>query len=254
MPWRESSPMSERFAFVQACLDRSEKISDVCSRFGISRKTGHKILKRFKEKGLPGLEDQSRARINHPYRITPEVAERIVALKKAHPDYGPRILRDWLMQHWPDEHWPAKSSINELLRQKGLTRTKRRRNHPEERAALEKSRTRAFEPNLVWTADFKGHFRLRRGAGEYCYPITVLDIHSHYCLGLRALTSTAVDTAKQTYVRLFREYGLPQVIRTDNGVPFAQANALGRLGRLAFWWVRLGIRPEHITLGRPSEN
>jgi putative transposase len=104
----------------------------------------------------------------------------------------------------------------------------------------------------VWTADFKGEFRLQRG--PYCFPLTVLDLYSHYLLGCAALPSTAVAPTQRIFERLFREYGLPQVLRTDNGVPFAQANALGRLGALGFWWVRLGIRPEHIALGRPAEN
>lgn len=107
---------------------------------------------------------------------------------------------------------------------------------------------------MVWTADFKGQFRLRKGCGVYCYPLTVLDLHSHYLLGCTALETTSVALTRQVFVRLFREYGLPLVLRTDNGVPFAQPNALGRLGALGFWWVRLGIRPEHITPARPSEN
>jgi len=107
---------------------------------------------------------------------------------------------------------------------------------------------------MVWTADFKGQFRLRRGKGVYCYPLTVLDLHTHYLLRCTALETTSVALTRNVFVGLFREYGLPLVLRTDNGIPFAQPNALGRLGALAFWWVRLGIRPEHITPARPSEN
>jgi len=107
---------------------------------------------------------------------------------------------------------------------------------------------------MVWTADFKGEFRLRAGAGPYCYALTVLDLHTRYLLVCRALESVAVSPAQKIFVRLFRENGLPSVIRTDNGVPFAQPNAIGRLGRLAFFFVRLGIRPEHIKPATPSEN
>ena len=107
---------------------------------------------------------------------------------------------------------------------------------------------------MVWTADFKGQFRLRKGSGAYCYPLTVLDLHTHYLLCCRALEGTSVAPTRQAFTRLFREYGLPLVLRTDNGIPFAQPNALGRLGALALWWVKLGIRPEHITPARPSEN
>lgn len=254
MPWRESSFMSERLAFIRACLDRTERIVEICDRFGVSEKTGQKWLKRFREEGTSGLGDRSRARLVQPYRITSEVAERIKGLRKKYPLYGAAMLHDWLVQHEPDVRWPAASSIGELLKRENLIHSKRRRHKSEEQQALEGSLTRALEPNLVWTADFKGQFRLRRGAGDYCYPLTVLDLHAHYLLGCRALETTSVAPTRHAFVRLFREYGLPIVLRTDNGVPFAQTNALGRLGAIGFWWVRLGIRPEHITPARPSEN
>lgn len=254
MPWQESSPMSERIAFVQACLDRRKRIVDICDEFGISEKTGHKQLKRFREEGLDGLEDRSHANLTHRYRITPEVRERIIALRRRYPLYGAQMLRDWLTQHEPELRWPAASSIGELLKRCNLIHRTSRRHRDKERAALDTGRTKALEANMVWTADFKGEFRLRSGTGHYCYPLTVLDLHSRFLLGCRALETTAVAPTEQIFVRLFREYGLPSVLRTDNGIPFAQPNALGRLGRLAFWWVRLGIRPEHITPATPSEN
>lgn len=254
MPWRESSFMSERLEFVKACLDRSERIVVICDRFGISEKTGQKWLKRFRGEGPSGLADRSHARLTQSHRMSAEVAERIVALRRKYPLYGAEKLRDWLVIHEPGEHWPAASSIGELLKRTNLIQVRRRRHWPEERKALDGSRTRAVEPNMVWTADFKGQFRLRKGSGVYCYPLTVLDLHTHYLLGCTALETTSVAHTRQVFVRLFREYGLPSVLRTDNGIPFAQPNALGQLGSLAFWWVRLGIKPEHIALGRPSEN
>lgn len=253
MPWQESSPMSERLAFVQACLDRSEAIVRICDRFGISEKTGYKLLKRFRDEGLEGLSDRSRARLTHPYRITAQVASEIVAIRKKYPLYGPQTIRDILRQRNAARHWPAASSIGELLKRENLIRSKRRKHYAIEHGTLDTGRTRALEPNLVWTADFKGEFRLKSG-GPYCYPLTVMDLHSRYLLGCTALTSTAVASARRVFTRLFQEYGLPGVIRTDNGVPFAQPNALGKLGQLGFWWVKLGIRPEHIKPATPSEN
>ena len=248
MPWRESSVMSERLAFVRACLDRSERIVEICDRFAISEKTGQKWLKRFREEGPNGLADKSRARLVQPYRITREVAERVIALRRKYPLYGAAMLHDWLTQHEPEVHWPAASSIGELLKRANLIRPQRRHQSPDHKT-LFSSRTRALEPNMVWTADFKGQFRLKRGSGAYCYPLTVLDLHTHYLLGCKALETTSVTPARHVFVRLFREYGLPTVLRTDNGIPFAHPNALGRLGALALWWVKLGIRPEHITPG-----
>ena len=254
MPWPVSSPMSVKFAFVTACLNRDRRIADICHEFGISEKTGYKILKRFKEEGVDGLAERSHAGLTHPHRITAEVRERIIALRKTYPLYGAQILHDWLVQHEPETKWPAASSIGELLKRAHLIRPRRKRNRNAEHVALDTGRTRALEPNFVWTADFKGHFRLRKGIGEYCYPLTVMDLHSRFLLSCTALDSTSVVPTEQIFIRLFREYGLPSVIRTDNGSPFCQTNAIGRLGRLAFWWVRLGIRPEHIKPATPSEN
>lgn len=243
--------MSEQLAFVQASLDRTERIVDICARFGISEKTGHKLLARFRRDGLAAFTPRSHAPHRQPLRMSAEVEARILALRRQHPDYGPEKLRDRLRQLAPATRWPAASSIGALLHRAGLVRARRRGRGPAARA-LASGRTVASAPNVVWTADFKGEFRL--GDRRDCYPLTVLDLYSHFLLGCTALPSTAVASTREVFGRLFRTYGLPEVIRTDNGIPFAQPNALGRLGALAFWWVRLGIRPEHIRPATPAEN
>ncbi len=246
--------MQERLAFITACLNRAERIVDICARFGISEKTGHKLLQRFRAHGLAALDDRSHARQHQPHRITAEVATRIIALRRQYPRYGAGKLHDWLLREEPHQRWPAASSIGALLTRTGLIRP-RRRSRSLDHARLASDRTAATAPNVVWTADFKGQFRLRGGVhAPYCYPLTVLDLHTHFLLGCTSLASTAIEPTRLAFVRLFRTYGLPTVIRTDNGVPFAQPNALGRLGALAFWWVRLGIRPEHTRPARPAEN
>jgi putative transposase len=250
VPWQECSAMSVRLAFIQACLDRREKIVTICDRFEISEKTGHKWLGRFRAGGEAALADQSHAPRTHPHHVEAAVVDRLLALRKKHPLYGPVKLRDWLEQHEPETTWPAASTIGELLKREGLVHRRRQRHAGH--APLVNGRTVASAPNVVWTADFKGQFRV--GAGMYCYPLTVLDLHTHFLLGCTSLPSTAVRTARAQFLRLFGEYGLPDVLRTDNGVPFAQPNALGRLGSLAFWWVRLGIKPEHTRPATPSEN
>jgi putative transposase len=254
VPWRENSPVSERKQFIRACTDRRRKIADICREFGISEKTGYKILRRYRESGDAGLEDRSHAVLEHPFRISEEVQQQVFALKRAYPHYGPQTIHDRLVQHEPLKHWPAASSIGELLKRNGLVHRRRRGDHDREGAELNSHLTKASTPNLVWTADFKGQFRLNTGFGSYCYPLTVMDLSSRFVLGLRALQSVSVEPTRREFTRIFREYGLPGVIRTDNGVPFAQPNAIGRLGQLALWWVRLGIKPEHIRPGRPSEN
>jgi putative transposase len=252
VPWQVSLPMSEQENFILDCLDRSLSIVEICRRYGISEKTGHKRLKRFREEGFNGIGDRSRARLTHPYRITPELRAEIIVLKRKYPEYGPVMIRDILLRRDPARHWPAASSIGELLKREHLVKPRRKR-HAHAQSFLDTGRTKATEPNSVWTADFKGQFRLS-GNGRYCYPLTVMDLSTRYLLSCKALESTAVETTEKTFLSLFREYGLPRVIRTDNGVPFCQPNALGRLGRLGFWWVRLGIRPDHTKPATPSEN
>ena len=244
--------MSEKLEFVRSCLDRRVSVVERCRQFGISEKTGHKLLKRFREEGLAGVDERSRARLTHPHRITSEVRSEIIALRRKYPLYGAQTIRDILVRENPAAHWPAASSIGELLKRENLIRSKRKK-QTLDHSALNTGRARAREPNLVWTADFKGHFRLG-GLGPYCYPLTVMDLQTRYLLTCTALKSTAVATAEKVFLRLFQEYGLPVVIRTDNGVPFCQPNALGRLGRLGFWWVRLGIKPEHTRPATPSDN
>jgi transposase InsO family protein len=251
MPWKESSPVSERLRFVQACVDRRLKIVEICQQFGISEKTGQKVLARFREFGEAGLAERSSARVHQAHRMSAATAARIIALRRQHPLYGAALLRDWLIEHEPGHRWPAASTIGDLLKREGLIRA-RRRQHGAPQARLETGRTIASAPNVVWTADFKGQSRL--GSGAYCYPLTVLDLHSHFLLRCTALETTAVASSRRVFERLFTEYGLPDVLRTDNGVPFAQPNALGRMGALAFWWVRLGIRPEHTRPATPSDN
>ncbi len=254
MPWRVSLPMSEQEDFILACLNRSESIVDICHRFGISEKTGHKRLKRLREYGLAAAtSDRSRARLTHPHRITDEVRSAVIALKRKYRHYGPKLIRDVLIRREPERHWPAASSIGELLKRENLVKSRRRRHAAHIHSFLDSGRAAANEPNSVWTADFKGQFRLA-GNGKYCYPLTVMDLNTRYLLSCKALNSTAVETAKRTFLHLFKEYGLPRVIRTDNGVPFCQPNAMGRLGSLGFWWVRLGIKPEHTKPATPSEN
>lgn len=246
--------MSERCRFIEAWLAQRESIVALCAQFGISEKTGHKFLRRFRESGPAGLAERSHAAHTRPQRVPPARVERILALRRAHPLYGPALLRDWLRLHEPEVPWPAASTIGVLLTRAGLVAPRRRRRDPLA-ARLLTERTAATAPNRVWTADFKGEFVVGTGArAPYCYPRTVLDLHSHFLLGCVALASTRVTSTRARFETLFRTYGLPDVLRTDNGVPFAHPQALGRLGRLAFWWVRLGIRPEHTPPGCPAAN
>ena len=168
--------------------------------------------------------------------------------RQRHPSWGAKKLLTFLSQRHPNRAWPARSTVYDILDRHGLVRkprARRRVGHPG------KPSTAMSAPNLVWCADFKGQFKTRDGL--YCYPLTVTDGYSRYLLGCQALSSTAVAEAQPVFVRLFREFGLPERIRTDNGVPFA-TTTLARLSSLSAFWVRLGILPELIEPGKPQQN
>lgn len=249
VPWSEITVMSQRLEFVQRVLQRRESMAALCEEFCVSQKTGYKWMARFRAQGAAGLADRSHAP-HQVHRMADQVAAALIGIRHAHPTWGPRKLIAYAAARDPGQCWPAPSSVGALLKRAGLVRARR------VRAARTTTRnwgqTEASSPNEVWTADFKGHFRL--GTGPYCFPLTVADVYSRFLLGCTALRTTDAIPARAVFERVFSEYGLPRVIRTDNGTPFAAPAALGQLSSLAVWWIRLGIQPERITPGRPQQN
>jgi transposase InsO family protein len=241
--------MEERARFVLEALEGWESMRELCARYGVSRRVGYKWLERYREDGLSGLADRSRA----PHRqraATPQVVvEAIVALRKDHPTWGPRKLKAWLERAQPRQPWPACSTIGAILKREGLSAPRRRRTLKP--SVWRPARTEADVANRVWTADFKGEFRL--GSGKLCYPLTIIDAHSRFLLACRGMPSTATSGARAGFERAFREYGLPEVIRTDNGIPFS-TQAVAGLSQLAVWWIRLGIRLERTRPRHPEDN
>lgn len=215
VPWKVSDQVSERMDFVMRLRD-GETMSELCREFGISRKTGYKLRDRFDELGPVGLYDQPRVAKRLPHKTDAELAKRVVEARRQHPTWGPKKLRAWLQGRESGVSWPCTSTIGEILKREGLVQPrKRRRNTPPYEAPLEK----AHAPHDVWCADFKGQFRL--GNGKLCYPLTITDRFTRTILCCEALESTATDSALLVFEKTFREHGLPKVIRTDNGIPFA---------------------------------
>ena len=251
MPWRTPDLVTIRDEFVQQAMSGRFPVASLCNAYGISEKTGHKWINRFKEEGRPGLSDRSRAPHDTPHKISLEVRREILALREKHPTWGPKKLRVLLRRRTPERHWPAASSIGDLLRREGHAHPQRRRKVGAE-FPIDAGLTAAHAPNDVWSTDFKGQFRLKNG--DLCYPLTAQDAFSRFVIGTTALSSTASLPVRIAFTRHFQEYGLPLVIRSDNGVPFASPLAIGRLSKLSVWWIRLGIRPERIEPGEPQQN
>lgn len=248
MPWLETSPMEERERFIVDHRRDLYTMSELCTRYGISRKSGYKWLARFEAGGRAALGDRSRAPHHCPHRIPADVAALICAARRAHPSWGPEKLLDWLAPRHPALVWPAVSTAGDLLARRGLVTKRRRRRRYQHPGVVPATTT---QPNDLWTADFKGHFRTRDGI--YCYPLTIADQHTRYLLACHGLLSTKGHGVRPVFDRLFREYGLPQAIRTDNGVPFATIGIHG-LSQLNVWWLRLGIQHQRILPAHPQQN
>jgi len=248
MPWKETDVYEERAKFVFATLQKDWTMTELCRAFGISRKTGYKILNRFQKKGMEGLRDQSRAPNTHPNKTCKKIEQILIAERKKRPRWGPRKLLRLLESRHPDIDFPAISTAGDILKRHGLVKARKRR-----RTLIPKTQPflHVSKPNDVWCGDYKGWFRTKDGMR--CEPLTIMDCHSRYLLTCQGCPSTQLDLAFKYFERAFRKYGLPSAIRTDNGGPFASPGLAG-LSLLSVWWIKLGIIPERIDPGRPDQN
>jgi putative transposase len=249
MPWRITNVSNERVRFIALYQEHKLSMADLCRAFGISRKTGYKFVRRYDASGPKGLHDLRSTPHHQPHAVSQAVSDLIVALRASWPSLGPKKLRACLIEQAPHVAWPAASTIGEILKHAGMVthRKRRRQAQPSSPSTL----TLPDAPHSVLATDFKGHFPL--GNGQTCFPLTVSDLFSRMILRCQALNRPCFEAVYPLFVAIFREHGLPQVIRTDNGPPFASC-ALGGLSRLSVWWIKLGIRPERIYPGRPDQN
>jgi putative transposase len=249
MPWKETCAMEEREAFLRAWWSGQFTMSELCQRFAVSRPTGYKWMRRGEAEGRQGLVERSRAPHCHSNATAVAQIAAMVALKRRHATWGPFTIHAWLCREQPTITWPAVSTIGEILKRHGLVQPRQRGRpsvppHTQPFAAVQ-------APNDVWSADFKGHFPL--GDGRRCHPLTISDNYSRYLLCCQGMYRPEGVPTRACFEAVFREYGLPRALRTDNGVPFASL-ALGGLSALAVWLVKLEVMPERIEPGRPQQN
>jgi transposase InsO family protein len=246
MPW--DRVVERRLKLVLAAEADAEPFVVLCEREGISRKTGYKWWGRYRADGPMGLLDRSSAPKQHGRAAPEELAEKIILLRQARPSWGPRKVIARLRLDHPDLAWPAASTAGEILKRAGLVTSRRvRRRAPPRLGDL----TVPERPNQVWAADYKGWIRL--GDGSRCEPLTITDGFCRYLLRLSCGSGTTEAEGRPIFEAAFEEYGLPEVIRSDNGPPFASTGVTG-LTALSVWWIKLGIRPERIDPGRPQQN
>jgi putative transposase len=248
MGWTETRAVDERMRFVIAAEKQEEPFAAVCRRFGVSRKTGYKWLGRFEEAGVAGLLDHSRAPLHHPQGIAETTAAECLAVRRAHPTWGPRKVRAFLERRTPGIDWPVASTIGALFDREGLTVKRRlRRRSPRSSQPF----AECGSANDVWCIDFKGWFLT--GDGARCEPLTLTDAHSRYLLRCQALARTDTEHVWPVLDAAFREFGLPHRLRSDNGSPFASRGA-GGLSRLSVKVIKAGVVPERIAPGKPQQN
>lgn len=242
--------VNERLRFIAARQADLYSMTELCERAGISRETGYKWERRYAEFGADGLKPRSHAPHHCPHLIEPHVAELLLDARRAHPTWGPRKILPWLARRHPElaGELPAASTAGDLFKRSGLVAAVRRRRSPVHRAA---KAVVPDEPNQSWAADYKGDFRTLDG--HRCHPLTITDLWSRALLLCDALRSVSFEEARPSWVRCFRENGLPERIRTDNGPPFAASSLLG-LTQLNAWWAKLGIEHERIEPGHPEQN
>src|SRR4030088_2609142 len=248
MSWRESCAMDERVSFIADQRTGLWTMTELCERYEISRKTGYKWLDRYRLEGAAGLVERSRAARVHG-RATPQtIVDAMVGRRLERPSWGPRKSVSRMEARKGDLEWPSASTAGELLKRAGLVCSRRvRRGAPPRMGQL----TVPQHANHVWGVDHKGWIRVRDGSRAERLAMT--DGFSRYLISLTATGSTRHDEAKPLFDRAFRDHGLPEVIRSDNGSPFASTGTTG-LTALSVWWIKLGIRHERIDPGHPQQN
>jgi putative transposase len=250
MPWKTTWNGEQRWHFIREALREKTPLAVQCRRWAISRKTAYKWIRRFTALGRSGLQDERRAAHRVHTRPAKIWLARIRRWRTKHPSWGAPKLR-WALGHrFGHKALPSEPAISRWLKRWGLSRKRRRCAH--KGPVIDRPKlTVAKKSNEVWTVDFKGWFRT--GDGTRVEPLTVRDLASRYILAVVLLGRQNMKESRLAFERIFREYGLPQVIRVDNGSPFGSTGALGLTG-LSAWWVKLGIRVEFIAPGRPDQN
>jgi len=248
MPWKETTVMEERRSFIHEVLEHGKPFRKVCVEYGISPKTGYKWYHRFIEEGYKGLEDRSRRPLSHPSQLTEEVVCDLIMLKLFHPSYGPKKILSIYRKTHPGEG-PSLSSVNRVLKRVGLVRPRKKRRPASGRLT---GQVKVEAPNDLWTVDFKGWWMATDH--KRVEPLTIRDAFSRFILAAQHVEDLKTQTVKAVFERVFRVYGLPKAIKTDNGIPFASPRSLLGISKLSAWFLALGIHILRTRPGHPQDN
>lgn len=249
MAWKVDSMENLKQKFILLYQTDKFSISELSRQFGISRPTAYAILNRFQTEGWDALEERSRAHRTHPGTTDPTIEQAFLQQRSLHPRWGARKLLVLVQRQMPEITLPCESTVNNILKKHGLVipRKKSRRRIINQNPIFDPS-----EPNQIWSADFKGKFRM--GNYAYCNPLTIADSYSRYLFAIHGLEYCRTEDCKPIFEKVFREHGMPDQIHTDNGPPFGASNSLRRLSSLAVWFIDHGITPVYSDPGKPQQN
>jgi len=248
MPWKETTTMEQKIEFICEWRTGKYTITELCNSFEISRPTAYRLIDRFENLGFEGLKKQSRAPSNHPNSTDQEIVESILQLKKKHTRWGAKKIRVLLFNDHTNDQIPSVVTVHNILKRHGLV-------SPQKRIRRVKPVYPIFDPqecNEVWSADYKGKFLM--GNKIYCHPLTIADSKSRFLFTAKGHYHENLKSAKATFTEVFRTYGIPQQIHTDNGSPFGSVRAIQRYTQLSYWFIEVGISPVFSDPAHPEQN
>jgi transposase InsO family protein len=248
MPWKNTTTMEQKIEFICEWHTNKYTITELCQAFEISRPTAYKLIDRYEKQGIEGLRERAKKPINHPNRTKEHVEKNILSLKEKHSKWGAKKIHRLLFNHCSSEDIPSVVTVHNILSKHGMV-------CPQKRLRRVKPVYPIFDPkecNEVWSADYKGKFLM--GNRKYCHPLTIADSKSRYIFTAKAHYTENYKSAKMEFIKVFRQYGLPKQIHTDNGSPFGAVRAIQRFTRLSYWFIDLGILPVFSDPAHPEQN
>ena len=249
MGWKTKSVMEQKLLFIKMWQSENYTMTALCDRFDISRTTGHKLVNRFELDGEKSLVVDSKKPHGNPQKTSQKTENLIIKIRKKYPDWGARKLKVLLEERYPKKKFPSETTFNAILKRNNLIKPKRRRNPKEGKL---NPKFDPSEPNEIWSADYKGKFKI--GNKRYCWPLTICDSNSRIILGIFCHYSPDFKSVKQAYIKVFKKYGLPKFIHTDNGTPFGSMRSPRRFSKLCYWLIDLGITPVFSDPASPQQN
>jgi len=248
MPWKETTIMEQKVEFISEWLSNNYTITELCKEFEISRPTGYRLIHNYEKIGIEGLRKKTRAPMNHPNKTKDEVIKKILKLKNKHKNWGAKKLRILLFNDFSNNEIPSIVTVHNILSKNGLV-------CPQKRLRRVKAVFPIFDPdncNDVWSADYKGKFKM--GNNKYCHTLTIADSKSRFIFTAKGLHSENFKDTQNQFKKVFRKYGLPKQIHTDNGSPFGSTRSIQRFTKLSYWFIDLGIMPVFSDPAHPEQN